>query len=104
MKADPQAVAAMFTNGLFGVYATVDALSRSASKVSDPGTLGGSIARYQAQKSQVSEDQSILSEKQEALRAQLIQRFAVSDSRIGASKATLSFIQNQIAAWNAPSN
>jgi flagellar hook-associated protein 2 len=104
IKSDPQAVAAMFTNGIFGVFATIDSLSRNASKISDPGALGGSIARYQAQKSQVSTEQGKLTEKQDALRAQLIQRFAVSDNRIGSSKATLSMIQNQIAAWNNSGN
>lgn len=104
MQRDPQAVAAMFTNGLFGVYATFDGLSRAAAKVSDPGALGGSIARYQKQKSQVTLDQTKLAEKQETLRAQLVQRFAVTDSRVGASKATLSMLQNQIDAWNAQGN
>ena len=94
----------MFTTGLFGVYATMDKLARSASATSDPGSLGGSIARYTARKTQLSEDQSKLVDKQEALRARLATQFAGVDRRVGASKSTLSFLQNQIDAWNNSKN
>lgn len=104
LKASPDGVAAMFTTGLFGVYATMDKLARSASATSDPGSLGGSIARYTAKKTQVSTDQTKLIESQEKLRAQLALRFAGVDSRVGASKSTLTFLQNQIDAWNASRN
>lgn len=49
-----------------------------------------------------SDDQAKLVEQQETLRSQLTQRFAVADSRIGVSQSTLTFLKNQIAAWNAP--
>jgi len=101
LKADPQGVAAMFTNGLYGVYGTIDGLARKAGKASDPGTLAGSIARYTAQKRTTSEDQTTVTEKTEALRLQLLKRFSATDTAVGASKSTLSFLQNQIDAWNA---
>ncbi len=104
LKASPDGVSAMFTTGLFGVYATMDKLARSTSATSDPGSLGGSIARYTSRKTQVSTDQTKLIESQEKLRAQLAQRFAGVDSRVGASKSTLTFLQNQIDAWNASRN
>ncbi len=104
LKTDPAGAAAMFTNGLFGVYATIDSISRAMSAPGDPGTLAGSITRYTAQRTRASADQTKLAEQQEALRARLVQRFAVSDSRIGASKSTLSLLQNQIDAWNAQRN
>lgn len=97
---DPEGVAAMFTNGLHGVYATIDKLYRDVSATGNPGSLGGSINRYTAQLRQVTEDQSGMAEKQEALRASLAARFTVSDTRIAQSRSTLTFIQNQIAAWN----
>lgn len=97
---DPDGVAAMFTIGLYGVYATVDKLNRSASSASDPGSLGGSISRFTKQLAQVKEDQTGTAAKQETLRASLTARFAVSDSSISASKSTLTFLQNQIDAWN----
>ncbi|MCB2076667.1 MAG: flagellar filament capping protein FliD [Novosphingobium sp.] len=101
LESDPEAVAAMFTTGLHGVYATIDNISRSSSKISDPGTLAGSINRYTETLQKVTEDHAELAEKQEALRARLAFRFTASESRIGAAKSTLSFLQNQIAAWNA---
>ena len=101
LKADPNGAAAMFTNGLRGVYATIDAMARQVAKAGDPGTLAGSIARYTRQKSQVGEDLAKMAEKQEALRAQFTRRFAASDSRVGGLRSTLGFLQNQIDAWNA---
>lgn len=101
---DPDGVAAMFTTGLYGVYATVDKLNRNASSASDPGSLGGSISRFTKQLAQVKQDQSGIAAKQETLRANLTARYAASDTRITASKSTLSFIQNQIAAWNNSDN
>lgn len=100
MAKDPEGVAAMFTNGLYGAYATVDKLSRSATDASNPGSLGGSISRFNKQLAQTKVDQTTITGKQDALRASLTKRFAVSDTRISASKATLSFLQGQIDAWN----
>lgn len=104
LKADAAGAAAMFTNGLFGVYATIDAIARRAATPGDPGTLAGSLTRYASQRSKASEDQAKLAEQQETLRAQLSQRFAVADNRIGTSKSTLTFLKNQIASWNASRN
>ena len=104
LAADPQGAAAMFTNGLYGVYATIDGLARKASKGTDPGTLAGSIARYTTQKRTVSEDRTGIADKMETLRLQLLKRFASTDNAVGASKSTLSFLQNQIDAWNSQRN
>ena len=101
MTRDPEAVAAMFTNGLHGVFAEIDKLSRSSTLASDPGTLGGSIARYQAQSMQVTLDLADLAEKQEVLRSSMVARFAKADTQVAASKSTLSFLQAQIDVWNA---
>ena len=91
----------MFTAGLYGVYATFDGLTRSASRAGDPGSLSGSITRYQSQSKQISETASKLAEQQETLRSNLVSRFAKADTRISASKSTLTFLQGQIDAWNA---
>jgi flagellar hook-associated protein 2 len=101
LQNDPAGVAAMFTPGLFGVFATFDKLARSASSTGNPGSLGGSIARYQSKSAAISEASAKLAEQQETLRANLVSRFAKADTRIGASKSTLSFLQAQIDAWNA---
>lgn len=104
LKRSPEGAAAMFTNGLFGVFATVDKLARTVTRASDPGTLTGSIARYSSLKTKLSDERATLTEKQEAFRASLVSRFAATDSRVGASRATLSFLQNQIDAWNSQNN
>jgi flagellar hook-associated protein 2 len=97
---DPDGVAAMFTTGFHGVYATVDKLYRESTSSSDPGSLGGSITRFNKQLQQATEDKAELADKQEALRASLSTRFAVADSRVQRSQSTLTFLQNQIDAWN----
>lgn len=104
LKANPQEAGAMFTNGLYGVYATIDGIVRKATSSTDPGSLAGSITRYTTQKKTVTDDQAKIAEKQEALRAQLTTRFAAADTRISNSQSTLSFLKNQIAAWNKSSD
>ncbi len=103
LAADPEGVAAMFTNGLYGVYASYDKIYRAASSATDGGTLGGSISRYTSQLSQIAEDRTELAEQQEKLRARLAGQFTVSETRIGISKSTLTMLQNQIAQWNKSS-
>lgn len=103
-KSAPDGVAAMFTTGLFGVYATIDKVSRSVTAAADPGSLTGSVTRYTAKKTQLSDDKAKLADQQEALRARLATQFAGVDGRVSTSKSTLSFLQNQIAAWNASKN
>ena len=104
LKADPKGAAAMFTNGLYGVFATIDAIARKVSSASDPGSLAGSLNRYSKQKLKLAEEQTKLAEAQESMRARLVARFAATDTRIGVAKSTLTFLQNQIDAWNAPRN
>lgn len=98
---DPDAVAAMFTNGLYGVYATFDKISRAASRTGDPGSLAGSIARYETQSTDVSDEVAKLAEQQETLRANMVSRFAKADVRISESQSTLNFLKAQIDAWNS---
>ena len=104
MAADPTGVAAMFTNGLYGVYGTVDALNRKMASSADANSLVSSVNRYTRQKTQVSSDLSDLATKQEALRQQLVSRFATTQTAVSASTSTLSFLKNQIDAWNAGKN
>lgn len=96
---DPEGAAAMFTNGLYGVFATVDKISRNTSLSSNPGSLGGSISKYTTQQTKNAAENTKIAEQQEALRARLASQFSVADSRIGASKSTLSFLQAQVAMW-----
>lgn len=99
LTANPEAVSAMFTNGLNGVYATVDRISRNASAVGTPGSLSSSITRYTAQKTQLSKDSVKVLELQESMKARLTKQFAAADAQVAASKSTLSFLQAQVAMW-----
>jgi flagellar hook-associated protein 2 len=101
LERDPAGAAAMFTAGLYGVYSTFDKISRGASKTGDPGSLAGSISRYQRQTLELTKDSAKLADQHERLRATLVARFAAADTRISASKSTLSFLQSQVDAWNA---
>ena len=91
----------MFTTGLFGVFATFDKLSRRLTAPGDPGTLAGSLSRLSKQQRSLGDEAGKPAEAQEKLRARLTAQFAGVDSRVAASKSTLSFLQNQIDAWNA---
>jgi flagellar hook-associated protein 2 len=104
LERDPAGAAAMFTTGLYGIYATIDRINRSTAATSDPGSLAGSITRYGKLKTETSADTAELSAKQEDFRARLASRFAVVDSRVAASQSTLSFLKAQIDAWNAGNN
>lgn len=104
LKAAPTGVAAMFTTGIRGVYATFDKLRRSATSPLDPGSLTGSLSRLAAQKTKLASEKSDLATAQETLRTSLTARFGKVDSRVGASRATLTFLQNQIDAWNGQKN
>ena len=91
----------MFTAGAFGVFATIDNLARDNSLFSDPGSLGGSITRYEAQIERNDERLSRVAENQEALRSRLTRSFIAAQSNVSQSQSTLSFLQQQIDAFNS---
>ena len=95
---------AMFTTGLFGVFGTVDKMTRDLTLRTNPGTLGGSITRYTEQRDKIGERLGKIAEQQERMREQLVKTFTASDRNVAASQSTLAFLRNQIAAWNAPRN
>ncbi|MCU0948680.1 MAG: flagellar filament capping protein FliD, partial [Porphyrobacter sp.] len=101
LNTNPRAVSEMFTTRAFGVFATVDRLARRASAVGDPGTLGGSIARMQRQLQGTNDRAARIAEQQETLRQRLTRSFTASERRVGASQATLAFIQQQVDMWSA---
>lgn len=97
----PRAVAAMFTTGASGVFATLDRMARNATRLGDPGTLGGSLARFQRQLQSNNARLEKIAEQQENLRLRLTRNFTASERRVGASQATLTFLQQQIDIWSA---
>lgn len=104
LQRDPAGAAAMFTTGLYGVYATMDKIARSASTTGNPGSLAGSISRYEAQSKKINEETAKIAEQQERLRASLVTRFAKTEVQVSASQSTLAFLTAQIDVWNADRN
>ncbi len=101
LRDNPDAVAAMFTTGVNGVFATLDRLARSTTRLGDPGTLGGSVTRYQRELQGNNARLEKIAEDQERLRERLTRSFTASERRVGASQSTLSFLQQQIDIWSA---
>jgi len=99
-----EAAAAMFTNGVFGVFATIDDLARSMASPSDPGSLAGSEARYTALIERNGERLEKYDEQQERLRERLTKTFTASDRNVISSQSTLEFLRAQIAVWNGDNN
>ena len=100
----PDAVAAMFTPGINGIFATIDRIARNNSVSTDPGSLAGSVKRYTSLSQDISEGLADLAEKQEKLRATMVARFSASDARVASSQSTLDFLKSQIDVWNAQRN
>lgn len=101
---NPAAVAAMFTKGVNGIYSTVYKVTSALTTSTDTGSLAGSITRYTAQQTTLTTQKSKLSDQQTALRARLITQYAAANSAVAASNSTLTYLKNQIAAWNKTSN
>lgn len=101
LATSPDAAAAMFTTGPFGVFATIDGIARDNTRRSDPGSLGGSVLRYEAQVTRNDDRLANIAEQQEDLRTRLTRELAAAERRVSNSQSTLSFLQQQIDAWNS---
>ena len=101
LTSSPEAAAAMFTTGAFGVFATIDNLARDNTSIGDPGSLGGSVSRYQDQIERNDERLERIAEQQERLRERLAANLFAAEQRVSASQSTLSFLQAQADANNA---
>lgn len=95
----PDAVTAMFTTGATGVFATVDRFARDNSLISDPGSLGGSLRRFETQLAGTDERLAKITEQQDALRERLTRQFVASEQRVAASQTTLAFLRQQVDIW-----
>ncbi|WDF73249.1 flagellar filament capping protein FliD [Novosphingobium sp. KACC 22771] len=101
---NPTAVAAMFTKGVNGIYSTVYKMTSSLTTSTDTGSLAGSITRYTTQQTTLTTQKTKLGDQQAALRARLITQYAAANSTVANSNSTLSYLKNQIAAWNKTNN
>ena len=95
LEASPEGAAAMFTTGLFGVFGTMEKLARENSLRTDPGSLGGSLVRFERLVERNEERLARIDEQQTALRDRLTRSFVRSETRIAASQSTLSFLRQQ---------
>ena len=94
----PDAAAAMFTTGASGVFATMDKLARENTLRRLPGSLGGSLERYEDQIERNDERLAKIAEQQESMRERLTRDLVAAERRIAASQSTLSFLQQQMTA------
>lgn len=97
LEANPSAVAALFTLGPRGVFATVDQFARESTLIADPGSLGGSLRRFETQLENSDERLAKITEQQEILRQRLTRNFIASERRVAASQSTLDFLRLQFA-------
>ena len=104
LSAHPAAVAAMFTKGVNGVYGTMQKITIALTSATDPGSLTGSVARYTRLQTGLTAQQKTATTQQSKLRDQLVTQFANANALVAQSKSTLTFVQNQIAAWNKTGN
>ena len=98
------AVAAMFTNGLYGVYGTLFNIQTGLSSSTDPGSLAGSVTTYTAQQTTLNAQKTTIANAQAALQSQLITSLAAANTAVTESKSTMSFLTQQINAWTNTSN
>ncbi len=103
LATSPEGAAAMFTAGPFGLFATIDNLARETALTTDPGSLGGSVRRYNNQVERNEERLTRIAEQQDRLRERLTRDLVAAETRIASSQSTLTFLQQQVEIWNADS-
>jgi flagellar hook-associated protein 2 len=99
LQNNPQAVAAMFTTGLNGVYGTIDNISQSVNDPVNGNSLAGTVSDMQTQQSTIATQLSTIATQQATLRTQLVSQYAALNSVVSADKSTQSFLTQQVALW-----
>lgn len=101
----PQVVEKMFSPGLLsqgdGLSAALNSIATKAT--SSLTGLGASAIRYGEAQSDLSDLKDKASSDANAMRTRLTQQFASMDSKVAAYKSTQTFLEQQIASWNAKS-
>lgn len=82
-----------------GLSATLDSIASAAS--STLRGLGASEVNYTKAKTEVVEDKTEALEKAEAMRTRMTRQFASMDAKVAAYKSTMTFLENQVKAWNS---
>lgn len=104
LSKNPSGVAAMFTKGVNGIYSTLYKMTSALTTSTDSGSLAGSITRYTKMQTALTTQKTQLGDQQAALRTRLITQYAAANSAVANSNSTLTYLKNQIAAWNKTSN
>jgi flagellar hook-associated protein 2 len=94
MFAAPNGSAATYN----GLSAALDSISTAAA--STIRGLGASELNYTRIRADVTDDRAEALEKADALRERMTRQFASMDAKVAAYKSTLTFLENQIDAWN----
>jgi flagellar hook-associated protein 2 len=99
----PDTVEAMFADGKGasgkGVSAALTAISDAA--INSTTGLGASSTRYTKAQADLGEDQADLAAAGTVMTTRLTAQFAAMDARVAAYKSTLTFLEQQIDAWNS---
>lgn len=82
-----------------GLSAAFDAISTAAA--STTRGLGASEVNYTKAKSEITEDRTEALAKADALRTRMTRQFASMDAKVAAYKSTMTFLENQVKAWNS---
>jgi flagellar hook-associated protein 2 len=97
------AVAAMFTSGVNGIYSSVFSMVNTLTTSTNSGSLAGSITQYTDLQTRLTDKQDVMTTLQTQLRTRLIAQYAAANTSVATSNSTLTYLTNQIAAWNKSS-
>ncbi|WP_034157872.1 flagellar filament capping protein FliD [Sphingomonas sp. ERG5] len=99
----PDTVEAMFADGKGasgnGLSAALTTISNTA--IDTKVGLGASTTRYTKAQADLADDQSDLTDAEAVMTKRLTQQYGAMDARVAAYKSTLTFLQQQVAAWNS---
>ena len=99
----PDAVEAMFADSSStssgGINAALAAISAAA--VDTKTGLGASSTRYTDAQTKLSDEATKVVDASDAMSKRLTAQFAASEARVAAYKSTLTFLQQQVDAWNS---
>ncbi len=102
MTAFPDEVEAMFattSSNALGLNSSLSGISLAAS--SSTFGLGASTTRYTKAQTDLGVEQEKITSQSEGMTTRLTQQFSSMNSRVTAYKATQTFLENQIKAWNS---
>lgn len=102
LAAFPDDVEAMFAptaGNALGLNSTLSGISIAAS--SSLTGLGASTTRYTKAQTDLTAEQDKISAMSDAMTTRLTQQFSSMNSKVTAYKATQTFLENQIKAWNS---